>query len=88
MPLILTAFLNTPEIKETASVTMAVNSSCVTEYLDLVHQRSRDMLSARAYLHWYERHGTCQVCAFLFSFLSSFFILKTNSALIVEVLMP
>ncbi|XP_070185958.1 tubulin delta chain-like isoform X2 [Littorina saxatilis] len=53
-----TAFQNTLGPKDTASVSMAVNSSCVTQFLDTVCQRSKDMLDAGAYLHWYERYGT------------------------------
>ncbi|KAK7493279.1 hypothetical protein BaRGS_00015405 [Batillaria attramentaria] len=53
-----TAFLNPLGPKEAASVTMATNSSCVTEYLHHVCERSKVMMDAGAYLHWYERYGS------------------------------
>ncbi|XP_076458939.1 tubulin delta chain-like isoform X1 [Babylonia areolata] len=53
-----TAFQNTCGPKDSASISMAVNSSCVTQYLDTICQRSKVMLEAGAYLHWYERYNT------------------------------
>ncbi|KAL8612612.1 hypothetical protein ACOMHN_006598 [Nucella lapillus] len=53
-----TAFQNSFGAKDSASVSMAVNSSCVTQYLDTVCQRSKVMLEVGAYLHWYERYNT------------------------------
>ena len=41
----------------TRSLTVAVNRSRVNVYLQRTLQRSRDMLSARAYVHWYEQYG-------------------------------
>ncbi|XP_062847861.1 tubulin delta chain-like [Trichomycterus rosablanca] len=38
-------------------LTVCSNHSSVTKLLHHVVQRSRDMLAARAYLHWYERYG-------------------------------
>ena len=55
------AFQNTFGPKDAASVSMAVNSSSVSQYLDTVCQRSKVMLDAGAYLHWYERYGTSKV---------------------------
>lgn len=53
-----TAFQNTLGPKDTSSVSMAVNSSCVCQYLDTVCRRSKVMLEAGAYTHWYDRYGT------------------------------
>ncbi|PVD37371.1 hypothetical protein C0Q70_04370 [Pomacea canaliculata] len=55
-----TAFVNTTGPKDTSSITMALNSSCVTQYFDAICQRAELMVRARAYLHWYERYGTFQ----------------------------
>ena len=56
-----TAFQNTQGPKDTGSVSMAVNSSCVTQYLDTVCKRSKVMMEAGAYLHWYQRYGITKV---------------------------
>ncbi|XP_045178492.2 tubulin delta chain-like [Mercenaria mercenaria] len=43
--------------KNSASLTVAGNSSSITEYLENVLERSKVMYDAGAYLHWYWRHG-------------------------------
>lgn len=43
--------------KNSASLTVAANSSSIVEYLDNVLERSKVMFDAGAYLHWYWRHG-------------------------------
>ncbi|XP_052773452.1 tubulin delta chain-like [Mya arenaria] len=46
--------------KGSASLTVAMNSSSIVEYLERVMDRSRVMYDAGAYLHWYWRHGSEQ----------------------------
>lgn len=41
----------------TRMLTVCSNHSSVTRLLGCVVQRATEMLDARAYLHWYERHG-------------------------------
>lgn len=41
----------------TRMLTVCSNHSSVTRLLGRVVQRATEMLSARAYLHWYERYG-------------------------------
>ncbi|XP_060557978.1 tubulin delta chain-like [Ruditapes philippinarum] len=43
--------------KNSASLTVASNSSSINEYLENVLERSKVMFEAGAYLHWYWRHG-------------------------------
>ncbi|KAL3855216.1 hypothetical protein ACJMK2_014436 [Sinanodonta woodiana] len=52
-----TASNNTVGQKNSASVTIATNSTSVVEYLDVVLQRSKVMYDAGAYLHWYWKYG-------------------------------
>ena len=48
--------------RNSASLTVASNSTSVVEYGGRVLARSQAMYDAGAYLHWYWRHGMEQVC--------------------------
>ena len=44
-------------------MTVLANSSAVTDYLLTVREKVLLKLKAKAYLHWYERHG-CEIALF------------------------
>ena len=48
-----------------ASLTAALNSSSIKEFLQIVLTRSRAKLKAGAYTHWYHRYGITEVSACL-----------------------
>ena len=58
------AFQNSQGPKDTASVSLAINSCGVVNYLDHVCSRSEAKITAGAYLHWYQRYGTSKVLLF------------------------
>ena len=48
-------------IRDSSSITVALNNSSIIEPLNLILSRSLAKLNIGAYTHWYYRHGICKV---------------------------
>ena len=52
--------------KDRASLTVASNYSSIVEKLEHIVDCAQQKYTARAYVHWYEKHGLERVCHYLY----------------------